>query len=194
VHPDRQDHRCGRREQRTGRRHHHLGRRAPDHRAGRPPRRPLGPAVVLPGAARPRHRARRSRLHRPADRRGPQHRGIPPAQTDQPVPARTGPHPAQPARSAHPPPAAPARSAIRPGTRRKVGPRPGRRPGHARRQRLQLDLPWMDHRPARPGSKNWIITADAAEMQQLRERRARPAGFYSRARWTQPANGQGTRQ
>ena len=45
-----------------------------------------------------------------------------------------------------------------------------------------------------PGSKNWIITADPAQMQQLRERRARPAGFYTRARWTQPANRQGTRQ
>jgi hypothetical protein len=45
-----------------------------------------------------------------------------------------------------------------------------------------------------PASKCWIITADAAEMQQLRERRDRPAGFYTRARWNQPANGQGTRQ
>jgi hypothetical protein len=45
-----------------------------------------------------------------------------------------------------------------------------------------------------PGRKYWIITAGAAEMQQLRERRARPAGFYTRARWTQPADGQGTHQ
>jgi hypothetical protein len=52
---------------------------------------------------------------------------------------------------------------------------------------------WVTARHA-PGSKNWIITADAAQIQQLRERRARPAGFYSRARWTQPANGQGTQQ
>jgi DNA invertase Pin-like site-specific DNA recombinase len=52
---------------------------------------------------------------------------------------------------------------------------------------------WITARHA-PGSKNWIITADAGEMQQLRERRARAAGFYSRARWTQPANGQGTQQ
>ena len=35
------------------------GRRSPDHRAGRPPRRPAGPAVLLPRPARPRHRARR---------------------------------------------------------------------------------------------------------------------------------------
>jgi len=45
---------------------------------------------------------------------------------------------------------------------------------------------WITARHA-PGTKNWIITADAAQMQQLRERRARPAGFYSRARWTQQA-------
>jgi DNA invertase Pin-like site-specific DNA recombinase len=45
-----------------------------------------------------------------------------------------------------------------------------------------------------PGRKYWIITAGTAEMQQLRERRARPAGFYTRARWTQPADGQGTHQ
>ena len=52
---------------------------------------------------------------------------------------------------------------------------------------------WVTARHA-PGSKNWIITANAAQMQQLRERRARPAGYYSRARWTQPANRQGTQQ
>ncbi|HEV2240776.1 MAG TPA: recombinase family protein [Streptosporangiaceae bacterium] len=45
---------------------------------------------------------------------------------------------------------------------------------------------WITARHA-PGTKNWVITADAAQMQQLRERRARPAGFYSRARWTQQA-------
>jgi Recombinase zinc beta ribbon domain/Recombinase len=42
------------------------------------------------------------------------------------------------------------------------------------------------------GSKNWIITADATQIQQPRERKARPPGFYTRARWAQPANGQGT--
>jgi DNA invertase Pin-like site-specific DNA recombinase len=45
---------------------------------------------------------------------------------------------------------------------------------------------WITARHA-PGTKNWIITADAGQMQQLRERKARPAGFYSRARWTQQA-------
>ncbi len=35
--------------------------KTPDHRAGRPPRRPPGPAVVLPRAPRPCHRARRRR-------------------------------------------------------------------------------------------------------------------------------------
>jgi hypothetical protein len=38
---------------------------------------------------------------------------------------------------------------------------------------------------ARPSSddRHWIITADAAEMQRLRQRRDRPPGFYTRARW-----------
>ena len=63
---------------------HHLGRRAPDQRAGRPPRRPPGPALVLPGPPRPRHRARRRGPHQQADRRRPQRRGIPAAQADQP--------------------------------------------------------------------------------------------------------------
>ena len=45
---------------------------------------------------------------------------------------------------------------------------------------------WITARHA-PGTKNWIITADDAQMRQLRERRARPPGFYTRARWTQPA-------
>jgi hypothetical protein len=37
-----------------------------------------------------------------------------------------------------------------------------------------------------PDGKYWIITADDAELQRLRERRARPAGYYTRARWTRP--------
>jgi len=41
---------------------------------------------------------------------------------------------------------------------------------------------WITARHA-PGSKNWIITADDQQMRQLRERRARPPGFYTRARW-----------
>jgi hypothetical protein len=37
-----------------------------------------------------------------------------------------------------------------------------------------------------PGTRNWIITADDRQMRQLRERRARPPGFYARARWAPP--------
>jgi hypothetical protein len=37
-----------------------------------------------------------------------------------------------------------------------------------------------------PDGKYWIITADDAELQRLRERRARPPGYYTRARWTRP--------
>ena len=44
---------------------------------------------------------------------------------------------------------------------------------------------WITARYA-PGSKNWVITADDGQMRQLRERRARPPGFYTRARWAPP--------
>ena len=37
-----------------------------------------------------------------------------------------------------------------------------------------------------PDGKYWIITADDAELQRLRERRTRPPGYYTRARWTRP--------
>jgi Recombinase zinc beta ribbon domain/Recombinase len=35
-----------------------------------------------------------------------------------------------------------------------------------------------------PGHNLWIIHADTAELARLRERRARPPGYYSKARWT----------
>src|SRR6516225_5148051 len=44
---------------------------------------------------------------------------------------------------------------------------------------------WITARHA-PGTRNWIITADEEQMRQLRERRARPPGYYTRARWAQP--------
>jgi DNA invertase Pin-like site-specific DNA recombinase len=44
---------------------------------------------------------------------------------------------------------------------------------------------WITARHAR-GTKNWIITADDQQIRQLRERRARPPGFYTRARWAPP--------
>ncbi len=44
---------------------------------------------------------------------------------------------------------------------------------------------WITARHA-PGTRNWIITADDEQMRQLRERRARPPGYYTRARWAQP--------
>ena len=44
---------------------------------------------------------------------------------------------------------------------------------------------WITARHA-PGSKNWIITADDQQIRQLRQRRARPPGFYTRARWAPP--------
>jgi DNA invertase Pin-like site-specific DNA recombinase len=42
-----------------------------------------------------------------------------------------------------------------------------------------------------PDNKYWIITADPAELQQLRDRRARPPGYYTRARWTEPTTHDG---
>ena len=54
---------------------------------------------------------------------------------------------------------------------------------------------WITARRA-PGTRNWIITADDEQIHQLRERRARPPGYYARARWApqehQPDEQQGT--
>jgi DNA invertase Pin-like site-specific DNA recombinase len=52
---------------------------------------------------------------------------------------------------------------------------------------------WITARHA-PGTRNWIITAGDEQMRQLRERRARPPGFYTRARWAQPEQKPGKEQ
>jgi DNA invertase Pin-like site-specific DNA recombinase len=44
---------------------------------------------------------------------------------------------------------------------------------------------WITARHA-PGSRCWIITADDQQIRELRERRARPPGYYTRARWNPP--------
>ena len=44
---------------------------------------------------------------------------------------------------------------------------------------------WITARHA-PGTRNWIITAGDEQIRQLRERRARPPGYYNRARWAPP--------
>ena len=44
---------------------------------------------------------------------------------------------------------------------------------------------WITARHA-PGTRNWIITAGDEQIRQLRERRARPPGYYNRARWASP--------
>jgi DNA invertase Pin-like site-specific DNA recombinase len=41
---------------------------------------------------------------------------------------------------------------------------------------------WITARHA-PGTRNWIITADDNQLRELRERRARPPGYYTRARF-----------
>jgi hypothetical protein len=46
---------------------------------------------------------------------------------------------------------------------------------------------WITARHASGGTRNyWIIEADADELQRLRQRRARPPGYLTRARWTEP--------
>ena len=37
-----------------------------------------------------------------------------------------------------------------------------------------------------PGGRNWIILADEQQLPELRERRNRPPGYYTRARWAPP--------
>ena len=44
---------------------------------------------------------------------------------------------------------------------------------------------WITARRA-PGGRNWIILADEQQMRELRERRDRPPGYYTRARWAPP--------
>src|SRR5216683_1115815 len=52
---------------------------------------------------------------------------------------------------------------------------------------------WITARHA-PGTRNWIITADEQQTRQLRERRARPPGYYNRARWAPPEQEPGKQQ
>jgi hypothetical protein len=55
---------------------------------------------------------------------------------------------------------------------------------------------WITARHA-PASRCWIITADEQQLRELRERRARPPGYYTRVRWNPPeqetGNDQGAR-
>jgi DNA invertase Pin-like site-specific DNA recombinase len=46
---------------------------------------------------------------------------------------------------------------------------------------------WITARRA-PGTRNWIITADEQQLRQLRQRRARPPGYYGRARFAPPGH------
>ena len=45
-----------------------------------------------------------------------------------------------------------------------------------------------------PGGRNWIILADEQQLRELRERRNRPPGYYTRARWAPPQPETGTTQ
>ena len=53
---------------------------------------------------------------------------------------------------------------------------------------------WFANIDGDESRRYWIITADEEQMRQLRERRARPPGFYSRARWAQPEQQSGKAQ
>ena len=52
---------------------------------------------------------------------------------------------------------------------------------------------WITARHA-PASRCWIITADDRQIRELRERRARPPGYYTRARWNPPMQETGDSQ
>jgi|SRR3954447_3220585 DNA invertase Pin-like site-specific DNA recombinase len=52
---------------------------------------------------------------------------------------------------------------------------------------------WITARRA-PGGRNWIITAGEQQLRELRERRDRPPGYYTRARWAPPSAGTGKTQ
>jgi hypothetical protein len=52
---------------------------------------------------------------------------------------------------------------------------------------------WITARRA-PGSRCWIVTADDRQIRELRERRARPPGYYTRARWNPPEQETGDSQ
>ena len=52
---------------------------------------------------------------------------------------------------------------------------------------------WITARHA-PATHCWIITADDQQIRELRERRARPPGYYTRARWAPPEQEPSRRQ
>ena len=52
---------------------------------------------------------------------------------------------------------------------------------------------WITARRA-PGGRNWIILAGQQQLAELRERRNRPPGYYTRARWAPPQTETGKTQ
>jgi DNA invertase Pin-like site-specific DNA recombinase len=51
--------------------------------------------------------------------------------------------------------------------------------------RTWADRGWVTARQQPQPPRRWVIWADEAELQQLRQRRGRPAGYYTRRRWVQ---------
>lgn len=53
---------------------------------------------------------------------------------------------------------------------------------------------WVRARQAEPPPHRWILWADAAEVERLRERARRPAGYYTRRLWIDDAAPPGDRK
>jgi len=49
--------------------------------------------------------------------------------------------------------------------------------------RTWVDRGWVTARQHPQPPRRWIIQADQEELRQLRQRRGRPAGYYTRRRW-----------
>jgi hypothetical protein len=49
--------------------------------------------------------------------------------------------------------------------------------------RTWVDRGWVSARQQPQPPRRWVIWADEAELHQLRQRRGRPAGYYTRRRW-----------
>jgi DNA invertase Pin-like site-specific DNA recombinase len=175
--------------QRTRRGHDHLGRRPHHPQPDCPPGRPPGPAQLLPPAPAPRPRARRGRPPRPRHHPTPPRRGLPPRQgprphrryRDQPAPARTGLPPTS--------------------DRARPAPPPGQAPGPDEwwldDLATELGMPpitlhswlrrgWVHGRKETTPPHRWILHANQHELAELRQRRTRPPGWYTRRRWADP--------
>jgi hypothetical protein len=150
------------------------------------PRRPPGPAQLLPAAAGASPPAGRAGPPRPGHRQPAAQRRLPPGQGT-PAHRDQRPHPAvAPARlspGVHP---RPHRPAARPRTRPPpvVAGRPGRRTRHAPiTLHSWLRRGWVSTRQESRRPYRWIIHADPHQLAAPSQRRSRPPGWYTRRHW-----------